>query len=768
MAQLQPVDPNSLVGSNAPDLPPIDLPQEEPRPRTRLRVTVSPDRDRGPLWEDHGAAVAKPPQDRGALWGEQEHEKPSREIGAFESGLIGAREGVTFGAYPAIHGVSAAGEPKEPRKPSEGLGDALSQGGEVVAGGLGAFARGLYRTIRGDEEARKVYDKEREAAKAEQESARLQNPKSYFGGQLASAFATPIPGLGAAKAATTLGRVARGGVAGGLGGALYGGGEALSEGGDAGDVAKGAGLGLLTGGAVGAGGSAALQGGSSLIKYLGRIGRGIANPTAEAERQFGQAIRRDYPVGGSPPVGAIDPEAHAAARRAGMPVPNIDYAGQHTIELARAAANLSPEAWAKLENASKERVKQRGRTISESISRLFGGSLDSKLDQEKLEIAGRAFNRPRYLAAYRAGAGDITSPRLAQLIRDSDALPKAMKAAESSGKNWAALEGIPFDPNRRNIQYWDYVQRELRDMAQKAEGREGGKAAVLNGLHGALNSELDAAVPAFQRARAGAATFFRARDMSEAGRNFIKRNGDAREAARGLASANPAERELFARGAADELAQAVMANGKMGTIDRLFTSPRAEEQIRTALGNNPARIRELEALLRAQTVAQRSKDVLAGSTTAKQMGHMAAATGHGILAGGGGAGMLAAYEYLKEGDVNPASLLKTALLIGIAKGVHRGSRAIDQRVATKVGDMLASNDPAILRKGAAIVARSPKLFDALRQGTEAGSRVTAHVLGPAGVAATAATALEAILSDEAHEHVPDHASQQIDSAIDNQ
>ena len=90
-----------------------------------------------------------------------------------------------------------------------------------------------------------------------------------------------------------------------------------------------------------------------------------------------------------------------------------------------------------------------------------------------------------------------------------------LKSAITSGRDKAAKDGFgAFNPGVRvtpdgrivfgrsttsptypNIQFWDYVQRDLKDMATKVEGRENDKAATLNGLHHDLNAELDRLFP---------------------------------------------------------------------------------------------------------------------------------------------------------------------------------------------------------------------------------------------------------------------------------
>ena len=64
---------------------------------------------------------------------------------------------------------------------------------------------------------------------------------------------------------------------------------------------------------------------------------------------------------------------------------------------------------------------------------------------------------------------------------------------------------------------------------------------------------------------------------------------------------------------------------------------------------------------------------------------------------------------------------------------------IDQRVATRVGEMLASGNPQVLAQGAQIVAARPRLMNALRTISNAGSVNCSPRLARANIMAGAAT-----------------------------
>lgn len=725
--------------------------------------------DGGDPYAAYADAPPAPPQQAADPYAAYSSEPPpkkvSREIGAPESFGIGAREGVTFGAFPAIHGLISAGQSEEERKAAEkgyASGETPSAASE-----LAALFKGLYRVGKdhligsAQEEASKTYRAERERALKEQESAEAQNPKSYISGQLTSALATPLGGAG--SAASAAGRIGRGIVGGGIGGALYGTGGAISEGEGPVDVAKSAALGGAAGAGLGGLGGAAVEGIGKVAKRAKNIIEGAIRPEEVAGRAVGGAIRDAREAGQL----GLNQGTYTAALSSGMPVHNIDIGGTRTGQMGRALTNLSPEAANILEPAMAERAGSRPERIVDTIHRMFGGSLDSGEDKLRLQAAGKIANSGNYRRMIAAGDRPILPP---EHLLGAPAMRAAMKAAVERGQNRASSEGLgAFNPGVKvtpdgqlifakgrngaptypNIQFWDYVQRELRDAANVAS-RKGAneEASALGSLRRQLVDHLDSEVPEFQQARRGAAAFFGAGDAMEAGKKFVQMNADPREARRALAQMSPPERELFARGFADELSQALLRKGDWGTIKRAFTSPLARQKIEAALG--PARAKELEVVLRAELAAKKTEDLLLGnSTTARQFAGMMRLAKTGAAVGGHGAiGAVGTFELLKDGDYSPKNIIAGALVLGALRG---GAHHIDMKVARHMAEMLASEDPSIVQKGAQAVARS-RLFDALRRGTEAGTRVAARDLTPAGVGAGVAAVLEHVMSNEEGEH----------------
>ena len=447
MTDFTSVDPNSSVGSNAPDLPRVDLAQvpAPPQRRTPLKITVGP-QDTDPyaghaLWGSKPAAAeAAPdvdPYGDHPLWGEQPPpSKPKREIGAPESAGRGLLDSATFGGYPAIAGAIGAGETPEERKASQ----ESYEGGHwpSAVSELGALVKGLGELgfdhliapalgIKTKEEASKAYREVRDAARKEQDSAFQQNPKSYIAGQLGGALALPIGG--AARAATGVGRALKAGGVGAAAGGLNELGGGISRGDDLPELAKDVGKGILAGGALGTAGGAAVEGIGKVAGKAADVIQGAINPASVAQRKVGREIREAIESGQT----GIDMPTAGAAGRSGMPVHNIDVGGTRTRELGRYLGNTEPEAAHILEGPLAQRGEERGTRISDTIHRLFGGRLDAAEDKLALEAAGRAHNRPAYNRLYALGDRPIWSDELERLGH-SPTIQAAAKGAQAKWK----------------------------------------------------------------------------------------------------------------------------------------------------------------------------------------------------------------------------------------------------------------------------------------------------------------------------------------------
>lgn len=633
---------------------------------------------------------------------------------------LGIGESLTFGTAPMLEGLASAAGPEWNQSQAAHDFAPIVGAGKMIGNMLSGHP---------DEGVRDAYERGRQDAIARQKQASEQHPLAYGAGQLAGALMTPIPGIGGG--ATVAGRLGRAALAGGATGGLYSAGSATSEerpiGEIAGETAKGAGLGAAFGGAA----SGAIEGLSRAGSKALSIGRGARDIEAEAGRRVAGALQSDFEREGQ----KFTPEMIEAGNAAGTPRAIVDIGGERTRALARSAANTSPEARSALDEMTRTRFEQQSPRIAGFIRQITGGS-NADDDMSALEQAARSANRPAYARAYAAGDKEVWSPELERLTA-APYVQHALSGAISEWKNYAVRDGYgamnpPFRVENGglikqgggglraypNIQLWDYAARELQDRARSAPpGSE--QAGLFNDLARSLKNELDSIVPEYGAARGTARTFFGAENALEAGQKFVMSNASIPEARRALAQMSPPERELFARGFASDLADRIERTGdRRNVINSIFVgSGVARQKIEMALGTN--RARQVETLLRVESLVDEARKALGNSTTVRQLAESG-------LAGGGA---VAAFEGIKEHEFNPSHILAAALVGGIAR---HGAKVIDERVARRVGEMLASNDPDVLQKGITIVTKSPVLFDAVRTATGAVARTATHKLGLPG------------------------------------
>jgi hypothetical protein len=631
---------------------------------------------------------------------------------AWEAGAEGALSGASANWRDEIYGASrASGLPE-------------------IAGGFRApigAARLAYEHMTGQRgPATEEYERARDMMRERQAQLQKEHPYAYGAGEFGGAAATML--AGPAGAAETLGGRLAGAAVSGAG---YGAAAGAGEGQGLEESLMGAGKGTLTGAGLGVAGAGALEALSPLGRQVGNVVRGIRDPDEEAARRVAAHMTSDFDRAGP----SLTPEEIAAANAAGLPRALVDAGGESVRALARSAANTSPEARAALTEMSQARFEQQSPRIAGFIRDMTGGA-DATSDLERLQAAATRANRPAYRTAYEAGQDGIWNEELERLV-SAPSVRKAMQNAVARGQDRAVVDGfggfnpgVTFEngimkfgqgkgvPPYPNMQFWDYTQRELRDMANAAK-RSGAneEAGALTGLRRKLLSELDNEVPEFASARQGAAQFFGGENALEAGQNFVKSNANIGEARRALARMSPAERTLFARGYASNLADMIeRAGNSRNVLNATFLNNSAAQQ-RTLMALGADRARQLEALLRAERVVDRARTGLGNSTTARQLAEMG-------LAGGATAGATG----LLEQDFNPSHLLSAALMGGV---LHRGAQVVDQRVARRVGEMLASSDPTVLARGVQAAARNPGIFNALRQATGAGARGGTELTQPA-------------------------------------
>lgn len=594
----------------------------------------------------------------------------------------------------------------------------------VGAGRLGVEA------LTGEGDAIKNYAEGRDAIRTANKQAEEDQFGANLAGNIIGGMALPVGAVG--QAATLPGRMAAGALTGAAVGGLAGAGAGES----AADRMTQAGTGAALGGALGAAAPPVIETAGRAIgavaNYPVNVARATINPQAAADRAIRntaqEAVRADPQA-----LNRLNPNEIVP----GGPAILADALGQPGRNLARSASNLSGEASDTLNQTLQPRY--------EGQSARFINWLNSSLDfpdafarQQALEQTKRGVNNAAYARARAAGASGIWTPELERLA-GSSAVSAAMQKASTVAKDEAIVSGygamnprVTFTPDGRmqfnrgpngvptypDLQFWDLTRRELSDAAIRA-GRGTSEARRLEALASRMNEELDRVIPEYRLARRGAAGFFGAENALEAGQNFVNQPFGMAEARAAVARMTPQERQLFQEGFASRYVEWLSkVPDRADTVRRIYNTPAAREKIAIALG--PQRANELEAMLRVENIMQQLRGAVTGnSSTVLQLGTA------GLAGAGGGA----------YGGYDPTiSGLAAALTVA-------GKRGVDQRVATRIAQMLVSQDQTILQRGLMITARNNRLMDALRladRTTAAGSQqvpAIGAIQGPVSAAA---------------------------------
>jgi hypothetical protein len=397
---------------------------------------------------------------------------------------------------------------------------------------------------------------------------------------------------------------------------------------------------------------------------------------------------------------------------------NVDRGGETTRALARSVANQNPEARGALDRIANDRFATQGNRAASLIDRVMGGAVDDVSYREALKAEARRANRNAYKIAYRQGEEVILTPEMERLM-SSPVVKRAMKqVATGSGQNRAVADGFgSFNPGVNvtddgrivftktkaggntafpDLQFWDYVKRELDDSAQKAfTSGATSEGTAISQITNVLRNELDAIIPAYRQARQGAAAFFGAEDALEAGRKFVTMPaGNVRKEIAAIRKMNRAEKQAFQTGFAAELkAKIGGVQDRTNVIKTIFGSESARSKIRLALGRE--NFKEFKAFVEIENASDMLRGALGNSTTARQLTEL-----------GIGAGLGSGAEFQQTGGFTGIGAMTGA---GIAAALRAGGVKANQNTMKKVADILLSEDPAKISAGAKLIAKSAEM-----------------------------------------------------------
>lgn len=551
----------------------------------------------------------------------------------------------------------------------------------------------------------------------------------------------------AVPSAAKLAPIIAGGLTGAGAGALYGGsgGEGVF---DPRGAAIGAGVGAV-GGALA----------DPIAAGLGRIGKGVSqwtgryNPEQEAQRRIAQAYTTDQATGSK----AMSPADFAAGQQANQPVVAGDMGGTAVRDLARSAANISPEARGALGATVGDRFDSQSDRTKGFIDQLYPGqNLNTVAQQDQIAAAARAANSPAYRAAYSApNAGAIWSPTLANLMRSPD-IQDAIGVAQRKAANYAVANNMPIPKNPfiqkggnwtirtdkngnavgiPSLRFWDQVKQAIDDKASSAK-RAGNNSTArdVGGLNTILKGELDQQVPQYATARAGAAQFFGHESAVDGAVDFAKATGEPQVNAgiKQIQSLSPPDKEIFSRAFAAQLKQKTQTAADTADLSRQFSTPLLRTKMEAALNTpgSPDRATAMEAFVRRENMMNMLRQSVTGnSTTARQMadmqeqghggglGHMIASQFSAPVAGGV-TGAALGYHETPEGAEFPERLRNAFVgaVAGSIMGVAgKGRASASEATFNSIARQLASPDPAVYQKALAAAAKTPTIMQGLRQ-----------------------------------------------------
>ena len=374
-----------------------------------------------------------------------------------------------------------------------------------------------------------------------------------------------------------------------------------------------------------------------------------------------------------------------SADRFGQPVTIGDIGGDATHALARTAANASPVARGTIENVVNPRYQTQNTRFGAFVSNLFDMPNPGAM-KDRINEAERLVNRRAYDELYDQFPM-LFNEKLLGILK----VPEVAKAAEdvmarNPGMRAAGMSKGPMSPDIPNAEFWDRVQRELRDKANSASGA---RAAEVSSLYGGLRrqilDELDTLTGGkFGEVRGGAARFFGAENALEAGQNFFRQNNlnQLDEARQVLARMTPAERRLFSQGFAAEMSHASTGtrDGADLAIQGWLSSPNARDKMALALGEG--RAADIQSFIGIEAGMNRMRNAVKGnSTTVRQLIENGAfGLGIGTMTNG--------FDWRK------ASSSPESFLIAVARQMATGRKGMSPDMAERLARRLVSNSPA--------------------------------------------------------------------------
>lgn len=509
------------------------------------------------------------------------------------------------------------------QKPIVAAGDIVDLAANGVTLGFGNKAAAAGRAAFTD----KTYAEELEAMKGATQDARDRAGPAGIAAEIGGLVATPA--ALATRGLTLAGRFGTGAMTGAKGiaarsgllaaeGAGYG---ALSAAGNDTDIAEGAAMGGLAGGAV----PVVMGAVKTVAKPFVDAVKARVNPAGYAAEKVSERVTNRMP---------IDQAANRMA--SGVGVNLADAGGASVRDLLRTATNIPGKARDRVQAQVMMRQFGQGDRLKAAISRTFADPDGYLAAKDAIADAAEKAAGPLYRAAY---SKPTHFSKTLEGILDTPAGKAALRHAETLAGN----EQVPFKQLFVNITQngnvvrrvpdtrgWDYIKRAMDDMIEgqtdsitKKVTNEG---RILIGLKNRMLAEVDNLNPDYAVARSAWAGKAALDDALETGRDVFKMSPDAFR--RAVANMGPAQKASARVGAAETLRNQIdQAGVTNNAILRIFSRPTQMRNLQT-LFETPERFAEFRKAIFDEARKRATYQAVTGnSTTVRQGLDMAEAGG---------------------------------------------------------------------------------------------------------------------------------------------
>ncbi|MEM7237410.1 MAG: lytic transglycosylase domain-containing protein [Pseudomonadota bacterium] len=567
---------------------------------------------------------------------------------------------------------------------AEAINSAANRVQEAMTGGLmgDEYEAFMYAALRGrdDQTFWEEYYEQLQKRRAEDAQFKEENPIIAGAADVAGTVAG-VGVLGAGQAVGGLGRrvgisAAEGMTMGAVDGFMRGEGQQDRISG----AKAGAAGGAVVGGALPVAGAVV----ENVVTPIARVGANMLG-LSSADRKAARMI-----------TGALDNDGALGATIRGKPDTLLEIGGDNTRRLAQTAYGVPNRAGAAAKEMAEQRVATQNNRITQDAQEYLGKSgvkffrtVGDVIRKRKAQTTPM-YNRLARKSTEQDGV-------LAGLM-ETPAMKQAMKKAAVTLDNME--KPVDMSAERLPFRFWDQTQKELHAMLKwsrsSLNSAEKAQSVGIQHVHNSLMDELYKRFSGYKNARAIFSDDSSILDAMEAGKNFLRGDGD--EVLDTFQKMGIADKEAFRLGVARQLREIIEATPDTADAARkIMNREGIRDRLQAVTPGKGAFKAFLLRLGRESDYARTRNDVFGGSQTAyrRQAGDdfAAEAAVAGVEAATGGGGL--------------------AFLHAVKNGLIRRARGLDEKTANRIMEMISDNNV----KGVVSFLRS-----------DAGKRLTASTL----------------------------------------